>query len=140
MLDIESLSVDPVSAEEGTWANFMGAKLLIARHNCDKALQLRSKLALESWDKISKQDEEAEEISREINFRVMAEAILLGWEGITKGGKALKYTPEIGFEYLRDPRFRDLAQFVENYSLNRGNYREKAEQEVAESVKTSAAS
>ena len=140
MLDIESLSVDPTAAEEGTWASFMGARLLIARHNCDKALQTRAKLALENWDKISKQDDEAEEISRDINFRVMAEAILLDWENITKGGKPLKYTPEIGFEYLRDPRFRDLAQFVENYSLNRGNYREKAEQEVADSVKSSAAS
>ena len=140
MLELDTLAVDPAAAEEGTWANFMGGRFLIARHNCDKANQLRSKLTLENWEKITAGDEAAEELARQITARVTAETILLGWEGVAKDGKPLKYIPEIGYQYLIDPRFRDLAQFIENYSLNRANYREKAEREVTESVKDSAAS
>lgn len=140
MLELESLAVDPSAAEEGTWANFMGGRFLIARHNCDKANQLRSKLTLEKWDEITAGDEKSEDIARQITTRVLAEAVLLDWEGVAKDGKALKYTPELGYQYLIDPRFRDLNQFIENYSLNRANYREKAEREVTESVKDSAAS
>lgn len=140
MLDLDTLAVDPSAAEEGTWATFMGGRFLIARHNCDKANQLRSKLTLENWEAITAGDEKSEEKAKEITARVTAESILLNWEGIAKGGKALKYTPELGYQHLFDPRFRDLAQFIENYSLNRANYREKAEREVVESVKDSAAS
>lgn len=140
MLELNTLAVDPTASEEGTWANFLGGRFLIARHNCEKANQLRAKLTLENWDKISAGDEAAEELAREITARVTAETILLGWEGVTKDGKAVEYTPELGYQYLIDPRFRDLSQFIENYSLNRANYREKAEREVVESVKGSAAS
>lgn len=140
MLDIESLAVDPTAAEEGTWANFMGARFLIARLNNDKAIQLRSKLALENWDELTAGGEKAEELSTKIDAQVLAEAVLLDWKGITAGGKEVKYSPKVGMKYLADPRFRDLVQFVQNYAVNRANYREKAEQEVTESVKDSAAS
>lgn len=140
MLDIDSLAVDPTAAEEGTWASFMGAKFLIARHNSDGANQLRARLTLAKWDEVTAGDDNAEKVAEEIGAKVLAEAVLLDWEGVGKGGKEVKYTSEVGYQYLIDPRFRDLSQFIENYSLNRGNYREKAEREVAESVKSSAAS
>lgn len=140
MLDIDSLAVDPSAAEEGTWASFMGAKFLIARHNSDKANLLRSKLTLEKWDEVTAGDANSEQVAKQINAKVLAEAVLLGWEGVVKGGEEIPYTPEVGYQYLVDPRFRDLAQFVENYSLNRANYRQRAEHEVIESVKDSAAS
>lgn len=138
MLDIDSLAVDPTASEEGTWANFMGAKFLIARSNNSKATQLRAKLALENWDALTAGDEKAEELSREIDTKVLAETVLLGWESVTKGGKPVKYKPEIGYQYLIDLRFRDLLEFVQRYSFNRANYQEQAESEITESVKDSA--
>lgn len=138
MLDIDSLAVDPTASEEGTWANFMGAKFLIARSNNSKATQLRAKLALENWDELTAGDEKAEDLSREIDTKVLAETVLLGWENVTKGGKPVKYKPEIGYQYLIDPRFRDLLEFVQRYSFNRANYQEQAESEITESVKDSA--
>lgn len=140
MLDIDSLAVDPTASEEGTWANFMGARFLIARSNNSKATQMRAKLALAQWDELTAGDEKAEILSQEIDAKVAAETILLGWENVTKGGKPVKYTAEVGYKYLIDPRFRDLQQFISNYSFNRSNYQEQAEAEVVESVKDSAAS
>lgn len=140
MLDIDSLAVDPSAAEEGVWASFMGARFKIARYNSDRVNFLRSKLTLAQWDEITAGDEKAESIAADIGARVLSEAVLLDWEGVGKAGKPLPYSPEVGYEYLINPRFRDLNQFVENFSLNRANYREKAEEEVVESVKDSAAS
>lgn len=140
MLDIDSLAVDPTAAEEGVWATFMGARLKIARHNTNKANALRAKLTLEQWDELTAGTDDSDRIANEINAKVLAETVLLDWENVTKGGEPLAYSPKVGHEYLLDPRFRDLAQFVENFSLNRGNFREKAEAEAAESVKDSAAS
>lgn len=140
MLDIDSLAVDPVAAESGVWANFMGARFLIARHNNEAGAFLRSKLALQNWDTLSGGGEEAEKVAADISAQVIANHILLNWEGVSKAGEPLEYTPELGLKYLTDPRFRDLQQFIENFSLNRSNYREKAEEEVADSVKDSAVS
>lgn len=140
MLEINSLSVDPTSAEEGTWATFMGAKFLIARHNSDRANQLRSTLTLERWEEITAKDEKADELARQIGTKVLAEAVLLDWKDVGDKGVEIQYTPEVGFQYLIDPRFRDLVQFIENYSMNRSNYRERATAEIADSVKSIAAS
>lgn len=140
MLDIDSLAVDPSAAEEGVWANFMGARFKIARHNTNKANALRAKLTLERWDEITAGTEDSDRIASEVNAKVLAETVLLDWENVTKGGEPLAYTPQVGLEYLIDPRFRDLAQFIETFSLNRSNYREKAEAAAAEAVKDSAAS
>lgn len=140
MLEINSLSVDPTSAEEGTWATFMGAKFLIARHNSDRANQLRSTLTLERWEEITAKDEKADELARQIGTKVLAEAVLLDWKDVGDKGVEIQYTPEVGFQYLIDPRFRDLVQFIENYSMNRSNYRERATAEIADSVKSIAVS
>lgn len=140
MLDIESLAVDPKAAEDGVWADFMGARFKIARHNSDRCNQLRAKLTLENWDQIAAGDEAADKVAQEINAKVVAQAVLLDWEKVQKAGKDLPYTAELGYEYLSNPRFRDLLQFVENFSMNRGNYRERAITEAAEQVKPTAAS
>jgi hypothetical protein len=140
MLDINSLSVDPVAAEEGTWANFMGARFLIARHNSDRANQLRSTLTLERWDEISAGGEKAEELAREIGAKVIAGAILLDWQSVGDKGVEIPYSAEVGYQYLSDPRFRDLLMFVENYSMNRANHRERSVAEVADAVKSIAVS
>jgi len=140
MLDIESLAVDPTAAEEGVWATFMGAKFKIARYNSDRVNFLRSKLTLDKWDALTAGDENSDAIANDIAARVLSEAVLIEWEGVSKGGEPLPYSAEVGYEYLINPRFRDLNQFIENFSMNRANFRERAEEEVAESVKDSAAS
>lgn len=140
MLELNTLAVDPSAAQNGVWADFMGARFLIARHNNEAANFHRSRLVLDNFDAIQAQDDSAEQLSRKIQVEVMANHVLLGWEGVTIDGSQVDYTPELGIKYLGDPRFSDLFQFVENFSLHRANFRERAEAEAAESVKDSAAS
>ena len=140
MLELNHLRADPALSEDGVWADFFGARFLIARHNNPKAEQLRSRLTLEAWEVISSGGEEAKNALALVETRTLATAVLLGWENVGMNGEILEYSPEVAEGLLADPALRDLRQFIENFSFNRGNYREKAEAEVSASVKGSAAS
>jgi len=141
MLDIESLAVNLETAENGRWFDYPGGgRFLIARFNNSRAEGMRTALTLEHWDKLQNLNEETGKLYEEIDARVMSETVLLGWEDVGSKGKPIKYTPEVGFKYLSDPRMRDLYMFVRNQSINRGNYAEKAEAEAVEEVKDTAAS
>jgi len=140
MLNIESLAVDQELASNGTWADFAGARFLIARYNNDKASLLRNKLALENMKVLQSGTKEADEKSDEITLKVLTETVLLDWQDVGSKDVAIKYTPKQGHKYLADPRFSDLREFIQNYSINRANYQEEVEVEVSESVKNTAAS
>jgi len=43
-------------------------------------------------------------------YRLYADSLLLDWEGVTEGGKKLKYTPDAAFDLLVE--YDDFAQFV----------------------------
>ena len=140
MLDIDSLAVEPELANGGVWKEFNGAKWLIARYNSEKAAALRSKQVLDNLEVIQAGGEEAEKLQEVFNLDVLSNCILIGWEGVTSKGEPLEYSPELARKYLADPRFAELRNFVENASVVRSNFQAKAEEEVAEQVKDTAAS
>lgn len=139
-LDIDSLAIDPKLVSEGSWGNFSGASFLIARYNSPEAQRVRNEAVLENLEAIQAGGDKAVAANEVITLRVLTESILLGWKGLTKGGKELKFTKALAKQYLADPRFGELREFVENYSVSRANYQEKTEQAVADTVKTTAAS
>jgi len=139
-LDIESLAIDPVKAEKGTWVSYSGAKFLVARSNNDKAQTLQNELAMANLEILQAGTEASDAKSDEIQLKVLTQHVLLDWSDMTAAGKELKYTPKIGEKYLADPRFKDLKQFIQNVSMNRENYKEKTEAQVAEIVKPTAVS
>lgn len=47
-----------------------------------------------------------------LTTEVLHEAILLGWEGLTSGGKPLAYDSETARKYLTDPDFEAFADAV----------------------------
>lgn len=143
MLNIESLAVDPKLASEGSWTKFAGAEFLIARNSNPKADQLRNQLFLsgDNMSIIQAGGEAMEKLAQEIDIEVMSQAILLDWKDVGDSkGKPIKYSPAVGKKFLGDEKYRDLHKFVENYSLNRANFRDRIEQDVAETVKPTAAS
>ena len=144
MFVIDSLAVDLDSSENGRWFTYPGGgRFLIARYNNSKAEQMRSALTLANYEELQAGGEKAEELFDKIEAEVMANTILLDWDEVaTSGsnGKPVKYTAELGFAYLHRPDMRDFFNFVRNNSLNRANYSAKAEEEVVEDVKGTAAS
>lgn len=139
-LDIESLAVEPELANGGVWKEFAGASWLIGRYNNEKANSIRSKQVLENLEVIQAGGEAAEKLQERFTLEVLAKAVLLGWKGVTKGGEELEFSEELAYQYLSDPRFSELRNFIENTSVSRANFQHKNEEEVVEQVKDSAVS
>lgn len=143
-LELDSIAVDPSLAHEGVWANFLGGEFLLARRGPEynaRLGQLYNENLAVIKDKSSPEAvNKSTKMVLEIYQRAFADTVLKDWKGITKGGKKLKYTPAKGFEILSDPRQAELATFLEQFSLNHGNYQAAVEAEVASDVKSSAVS
>ena len=79
-----------------------------------------------------------EEKSSQIMAKVMAECVLMDWEGLTLNGEEVPYSTEKAYEILKDPQFRDFLRMVDEMSKDSAAFRESAMQEKAKnSVSTS---
>ena len=140
MLDLNNLRADPQLSENGVWAEFYGARFLIRRYNNPHAEQARTRLTMEKWDLLSSGGPNSVKVHEDIEVTVLASEVLRGWEGVGLNGTPVEYSPEAAKEFLADPSLVDLRQFIQNFSFNRGNFKERAESEIADSVKGTAAS
>ncbi|QBJ04562.1 tail assembly chaperone [Pseudomonas phage Lana] len=139
MLDLAKIAVDPKLSQEGVWAEFWGGRFLLARRG--PAYQARlGELYLEKKDLIKSDTKEGTEALMEIYQRSFADTVLLNWEGVSDEGVEIEFSPEAAFKVLSDPRLAELTTFLEQFSLNHSNYREAAEAEVADNVKSTAVS
>jgi DNA-binding PucR family transcriptional regulator len=146
MLMLSSIAIDPSLSAGGVWAPYMGGEFLLARKGSNYNARL-AELYNEHRDVLEKRNEDqtltppAVAKMQEIYTIAFCEHCLLDWRNVgEKGEGELKYTAELGTKLLLDPRYAELAQFLESYSLNHMNYRSAAEQEVAKVVKSSAVS
>lgn len=117
MFEINDLKTDPKKEAEGVWIDIdgKGAKLLIARNG--------NPVAKAKWEKLTSDPAVRNAFRREtideqrledMLVEVLADAVLLGWEGITEGGKPVKYSPAKARELLKVKLFRNLVQDLAN--------------------------
>lgn len=145
MLDLKDVAVDPALASKGVWANYMGGQFLLARHGHAYNNRL-GELYNENRELLSSKDDkglltiEAAAKMQEIHVQAFAETVLLDWKEVGEKGKPLKFTPKIALKILLDPRYRELTDYLEQFSRNHYHYRDASAQEVATGVKTTAAS
>ncbi|QYW06473.1 putative pre-tape measure chaperone protein [Pseudomonas phage UAntarctica] len=139
MLELTSIAIDPELAANGTWLDYMGGRFLVARQGPAHQERL-GQLFNEHADLIKSGTPEGTAKLLEIYQRAFADTCLLNWEGVVEKGEALPYTPDVGFKVLSDVRYAELAAKLEQFSLMHSNYRTKVEAEVAQEVKSSAAS
>lgn len=138
-LCLDDIAVDPTLAEAGTWMDYMGGRFLIARKgNAYKEAQI--KLYNEHRDLLMSDTQEGREKGLEIERKLFAEFVLLDWDVVDRKGEPVFYTKELGYQLVCDPRYAELVERIEVYSMIHRNYQEKVEDEVAQEVKDSAAS
>jgi hypothetical protein len=98
---------------EGTWFEVGDAKLLIARLGNKKYARKLSKLYERNRKLLDRKDDAADALSDKIMIEVLAETILLGWQGLEFQGKAFPYSKENAMKALEIKDFRksvmDLA-------------------------------
>jgi hypothetical protein len=101
-----SFATDETLENNGKWRPLSKtAKILVARSGNDKYVELlRAKMQEAQLDLSS--GSEADEIAQGILIDVMAESILLGWEGLTYQGKEAPYSREMAKTFLKVKDFR----------------------------------
>ena len=139
MLDINSIAIDPELARKGVWAEYMGGKFLLARRGPEHDARL-GQLYNENEEVLKKEGEEGSRMLIYIYQRAFCDTILLDWKNVGASGKPIKFSPEEAMKIISDPRFTELATFLEKFSLHHSNYTKLQTAKVAKNVKSSAAS
>lgn len=123
---IATFTTDEKLEAEGKWFPLSKtAKVLVARSGNDKYMSVLRQKMKEAQIDLSA-GEEAEKLAEDVLIEVMAETLLLGWEGITQDGKPVPYSREQARTYLRIKDFRKkIAGFSDNFEA----FRAKAEVE-----------
>lgn len=118
-LDIfAQFATDEALEENGTWFDIGGdARILVARSGNRKYGKLLTKEVERARKVLDLNDEVADKRSEEIMVGVIAETILLGWEGVKFKGKDIEYSVENAKQLLAIKDFRKLvAQYSDDVS------------------------
>jgi hypothetical protein len=79
---------------DGTWMEVGDAKFLIARTGNKKYIRKLSRAVERHKKQLDRKDDAADKLSDDIMIGVIAETVLLGWEGVGYQGEALPYSVE----------------------------------------------
>ena len=122
----ETFATNEQLETEGKWFPLSKtARVKVARSGNPRYLaMLRDEAREAQLDMAS--GEEANELAEELVTKTMAKTILLGWEGVTKGGEPVVYSNEAALEYLK---LKDFRRKIQAFSDNMEAFRLKSEAE-----------
>lgn len=121
---LQVYNFDADACENGRWFPFRGGKVLVARNNSKRHKQaiMRHRAPIQAV--IDARVPLSEAQIEEITTKAMADAILLGWDGFTIGGKAVEYSPAEALRLLTEyPMFREEIAAI---SYAEDNFRREA--------------
>lgn len=121
--------VDKNKVANGAWITIDddGAKVLVARMNNTRYLSLVSQRTREKKAELKTTVLTEAEMEKIQNI-CFAEAVLLGWEGMTDEGKPVSYTPLNAAAMLS--KYPDFHELVFALASNIDNFREETAKEV----------
>jgi hypothetical protein len=141
---IHNIVTDEKAELEGVWQDYEGgSRVKLARFNNEKAQRMRmewyqeNKALLEALaDKGDEGEKQREELFKQGECKIMAEAVLLDWEGFEDlNGKTVKHSPKVAEQYLL--MSKDFRKDMSMLSGNRDKYLLKNLQEDVEAAKKS---
>ena len=115
MLDIkEAYTFDEELENTGVWIDIGDAKLLIARSGNDHFAR--------EWNKVPRtlraqmeQNAKLDDAGNRAFSRILAKAVLLGWENVGEDGKSIPYSKQAAEDFMyRYPRFRGTVWSLSN--------------------------
>lgn len=124
----EKFSVDPKIETEGVWESIgPDTKLLVARIGNPEFKQMYVKIP-PAYKRMLKKDTLPEGKALEIMADIMSKTILLDWEGLSEGGKEIKYSQQKAKEIMMQyPQFMDaVTEIASDNELYRLSVREEA--------------
>lgn len=123
-------ATNPKKEVEGVWRDAPGSgRVLVGRSGNRNYSRLLAALYERNQRELDAKTPEAEDLSDQIMIEVMAETVLLGWEGITFKGRAMTYSKENAKLLLG---VKDFRLFIVRLSNEIDGYRAAAEAVVGE--------
>ena len=111
----KAYATNPIAENEGVWVELgEGAKIKVARSGNAANRRKLAKL-MERHRAVLRSRNLPEDVLERIMIEVMAETILVGWDGIDEDGQPLPYTVENADRLLTTYRdFRDQVSAIAN--------------------------
>ena len=124
---INEFATDEALEEEGVWLPFGDAELHIARMSNSRFQKMYRQKSRPYGRRLNSDTK----LQEQLLIECMAHTVLLGWKNITDDSdKVIKYTPEVGIEYLT--KYREFRNIVAEMS---GDYANFVQEELEEDVK-----
>lgn len=119
---LASYGTDEKAEVEGRWFPLSKtAKVLVARTGNPRYAAAFRKLLQKHELDLGTGTPEADELAEVILVEVLADTVLLGWEGLTHQGEAVPYDAKMARTFLRVKDFRKritaLADSMENFKV-----------------------
>lgn len=107
---------------EGVWIDYRsGSRVKIARLG-NKEFQKLYDLKLKPHKKAARRGEVPTHVLNDIANFCMSRAVLINWEGFSKDGKTLKYSPEAAYELLSE--YRDFSDDIADLASDQQHFHE----------------
>jgi hypothetical protein len=126
-MDICITPINKDAEENGSWGEYMGVGLLIARGNNTnfrRSFRRLTKPHKREIDKGTLSDSESESIL----CQALAESILVGWKNLKVGGKNIEYSVANAKSLLLNDS--DCRDYVQNFADDLDNFIKQDEEEV----------
>jgi len=138
-MDLTRFKADPVREDDGVWAEIdsaTGARVKIARIGNRRYREAMSR-RLKPYRRALRNGTLDERVTERITAEVLAETVLLDWDGLYEGDRLLPYAPDTAKRILADDAYKDFRDLVVELASDLDLYRE---QELEEAEKNSAPS
>lgn len=126
-MDIGKLRIDVEKSDKGVWLDFDAeTKVLIGRVNSPRYKQVLRENTLPYIEDIRAGTYDTEK-QEKVACKTLAEAVLLGWEGLKENGEDVPYSQEKALQYLSDPALDWFRERIEDMGTRMENFYEVAE-------------
>ena len=131
MLDIfAKYATDETLENQGSWVPVGGgAKILVARESSPAFVEKLNEVHERYKVALSVEGEESNKFGTKLLVDIMAETLLLGWEGVAFKGQEFPYSRENAKTLLA---IKDFRKVVQDASRNLDNFRAKLEEAKTE--------
>ena len=115
-MELSKFKSDVEKVENGTWIDLGdGLHICVARTGNKKSVAMFNKLT-KPYRQMIERGTMPDDKYRELNVKIVAETILLGWEGLFDKGTEVPYSPEKAAEILSDPAYAGFLKLVQDLS------------------------
>lgn len=135
-MDLSGFRTDVEKENKGIWVDIPGGlRVKIARMHNEGMVKAYAKYPAAIRNNLDNMKLD-EKTSANIMAGLLAEHVLLGWEGLDEDGSALPYTIENAKRILADPEYKDFRALIVNLASTQELFHKEAVMEKAKNSKS----